>query len=216
MTSLNFPSIQPSPDFISEFRVISHNYDATSGRNSGSVLNVITKSGGGGFHGSAYEFLCNNAVNAKGYFDLATPDFKQNQFGATLGGPIRRDRTFFFSSYEGRREIQGITSDPVIVPRAEERAGDFSAGLPFSGLVQDAKVAEVLNNRPGCAAAVGAHAGAAIVTGTAYSSIFPGNIIPPECSIGPQPIFCISLFLPLSLAATSSWQLPMLGCAQIS
>ena len=178
---VNFPSIQPSPDSISEFRVISHNYDATSGRNSGSVLNVITKSGGGSFHGSAYEFLRNDAVNAKGYFDLGRPDFKQNQFGGTFGGPIRRDRTFFFSSYEGRREIQGITSDPVIVPTAAERAGDFSDGPPFAGLIQDSKVAEVLNNRPGCAAAVGAHAGAAIVAGTAYSSIFPGNTIPPEC-----------------------------------
>src|ERR1017187_5997813 len=84
---INSPSLEPSPDSISEFRVISHNYDAALGRNSGSVLNVITKSGTGAFHGSAYEFLRNNVLNAKGYFDPATPDFKQNEFGGTFGGP---------------------------------------------------------------------------------------------------------------------------------
>jgi len=72
---VNSPSLEPSPDTISEFRVISHDYDAALGRNSGSVLNVITKSGTAAFHGSAYEFLRNNALNAKGYFDPATADF---------------------------------------------------------------------------------------------------------------------------------------------
>lgn len=178
---INFPSVEPSPDSISEFRVLSHNFDASSGRNSGSILNVITKSGGSQLHGGAYEFLRNNVLNAKGYFDPTAPDFKQNDFGATLGGPIRRDKTFFFASYEGRRIIEGITSSPVIVPTPQERSGDFSAGSAFAGTLQDPAVAQALNNRPGCTAAVALNGGAAISAGTPYASIFPGNLIPAQC-----------------------------------
>lgn len=178
---VNSPSIQPSPDSISEFRVISHNYDAALGRNSGSVLNVVTKSGGSAWHGSAYEFLRNNALNAKGYFDPAVPDFKQNEFGATIGGPLRRDRTFFFASYEGRRQRRGITSNPVPVPSIAERAGNFSDGPAFTGVLNDSQVAQTLLARPGCSAAVSQRGGAAISAGTSYAAIFPGNLIPSQC-----------------------------------
>jgi hypothetical protein len=178
---INAPSIQPSPDSISEFRVISHNYDADLGRNSGSVLNVITKSGSNLFHGSAYEYFRNSALNARGYFDPEKPDFNQNEFGGTLGGPIRRDKTFFFSSYEGRHVRQGITSDSVIVPTQQERLGNFAAGPAFSGTLHDGMVANALNNRPGCAGAVAARGGAPIAAGTSYAAIFPGNVIPREC-----------------------------------
>lgn len=178
---INFPSVQPSPDSISEFRVLSHNYDATSGRNSASVLDVITRSGGSALHGSVFEFLRNNILNSKGYFDPSVPDFKQNEFGATLGGPLRRGKTFFFASYEGRRTIQGISSSPVIVPTSQERSGDFSAGPPFTGVLKAAPVAQAFSARPGCSAAVAANGGAAIAAGTAYSAIFPGNVIPASC-----------------------------------
>jgi len=178
---VNAPSIQPSPDTIAEFRVISHNYDADLGRNSGSVLNVITKSGSNAFHGSTYEYFRNTALNARGYFDPEKPDFKQNEFGGTLGGPVRRDKTFFFSSYEGRRVRNGVTSDSVTVPTTQERSGNFSAGQPFTGVLQDATVATELNTRPGCASAVNALGGAPVAAGTPYSGMFPGNIIPPEC-----------------------------------
>lgn len=175
----NYPAIEPSPDSISEFRVITHNYDASLGRNSGSVLNVVTKSGGGNLHGSAFEFVRNNILDAKGYFDPTVPDFKQNDFGGTLGGPVRREKTFFFFSYEGRREVEGIPSQPVIVPMASERAGNFT-GPTFGGALEDAKVAQVLNSRPGCAAAVSGR-GAPIAPNTAYAAIFPGNVIPSQC-----------------------------------
>src|SRR5947209_4095712 len=178
---VNAPSIQPSPDTIAEFRVISHNYDADLGRNSGSVLNVITKSGSNAFHGSAYEYFRNTALNARGYFDPEKPDFKQNEFGGTLGGPVRRDKTFFFSSYEGRRVRNGVTSDSVTVPTTQERSGNISAGQPFTSVLQDATVATDLNTRPGCASAVNALGGAPVAAGTPYSGMFPGNIIPPEC-----------------------------------
>ncbi len=193
---INAPSIQPSPDSISEFRVISHNYDAELGRNSGSVINVITKSGSNTLHGSIYEYFRNKVLNARGYFDPETPDFKQNEFGGILGGAIRRDKTFFFSSYEGRRVRQGITSDAVPVPTQQERGGDFSAGPAFTGVLSDDAVATKLGSRPGCASAVAANGGAAIATGTPYASIFPGNVIPAAC-FDPTAADLMGKFVPL-------------------
>ena len=181
---INSPSIQPSPDSVSEFRVISHNYDADLGRNSGSVINVITKSGSNAFHGNLYEFFRNKVLNAQGYFDPNTPDFKQNEFGGVFGGAIRRDKIFFFLSYEGRRLRRGITSDPVTVPTLQERAGDFSSGPPFTGVLSDDAVATRLAGRSGCTSAVAANGGAGISAGTPYASIFPGNVIPAPCFDG--------------------------------
>src|SRR2546421_8392850 len=152
---VNLPAIQPSPDSIQEFRVLTNTFDAEYGRNSGAIVNVVTKSGTNSLHGSAYEFFRNKVLNARGFFDTEKPDFKQNQFGATLGGPIYKDRTFYFGSYEGRRVIRGIPSDSVAVPTAAQRIGDFSA-TPFGGVLTDANVADVLNARPGCAGAVAA------------------------------------------------------------
>jgi len=173
---VNLAGVQPSPDTIQEFRVLTNTFDAEFGRNSGSVINVVTKSGANQFHGDVYEFLRNKVLNSRGFFDTARPDFKQNQFGGTLGGPIRRDRTFFFGSYEGRRIRQGISSDVVTVPTIAERNGDFSVDLSanptagFSGTLSYANVAAVLNARPGCASAVAAQGGAAIAAGTLYGA----------------------------------------------
>ena len=196
---VNLPSIQPSPDSISEFRVISHDYEAVSGRNSGSILNVVTKSGSSRLRGSLYEFLRNNAMNARGYFDPATPDFKQNDFGGTLGGPVRKDKSFFFLSYEGRRKIQGINSSLVVVPANQERAGDFSAGPAFAGILRDSTVAQALINRPGCAAAVSGNGGQTIQAGTPYSSIFAGNVIPSQC-FDPTAADLLTQFVPVASA----------------
>src|SRR6266481_2310379 len=114
----NLPAVQPSPDSIEEFRVISNSFDAEYGRNSGAVVNVVTKSGTNSPHGSFYEFFRNDVLNAHPYTfsPVPKPAFKQNQFGGTLGGPIRKDKTFFFASYEGRRVVQGVVSQPVTVP----------------------------------------------------------------------------------------------------
>ena len=178
---INAAGVQPSPDTIQEFRVLTNTFDAEYGRNSGSIVNVITKSGSNDYHGSAYEFFRNKVLNARGFFDTTKPDFKQNQFGGTFGGPIRKDRTFFFASYEGRRIRQGISSDLVTVPTTAERQGDFSAGPAFHGTLTDANVAAILNARPGCASAVSAAGGAPIAAGTAYSAIFKGNQVPTAC-----------------------------------
>ncbi|HVN20350.1 MAG TPA: carboxypeptidase regulatory-like domain-containing protein, partial [Dongiaceae bacterium] len=198
---VNSPSVEPSPDSISEFRVLSHNYEAAYGENSGSVLNVVTKSGGNRFHGSAYEFLRNNVLNAKGYFDPTVPDFKQNEFGVTFGGPLVQNKTSFFTSYQGHRERRGITSYPVPVPTGSERGGDFSAGPAFTGTLTSDAVAQALLNRPGCAAAISAGGGAAVASGTPYGAIFPGNLIPAQC-FDPTAADLMQQFVPL--ANTSS------------
>src|SRR5882724_2202822 len=120
---VNLPAIQPTPDSIQEFRVLTNTFDAEYGRNSGAIVNVVTKSGTNQLHGSVYEFFRNKVLNARGFFDLEKPDFKQNQFGGTLGGPIKKDRTFFFASYEGRRLVHGVSSGSVTVPTDAERTG---------------------------------------------------------------------------------------------
>ncbi len=129
----NLPAVEPSPDSIEEFRVISNSFDAEYGRNSGAVVNVVTKSGTNDFHGSFYEFFRNDVLNTHpfSFSPSPKPAFKQNQFGGTLGGPIKKDKTFFFASYEGRRIVQGIVSQPVTVPTAADVNGDFSGGTTF-------------------------------------------------------------------------------------
>ncbi len=113
---VNLPTIQPTPDAIEEFRVISNTFDAEYGRNSGAVVNVITKSGTNHWHGNIYEYFRNKVLNAQGYFNTVNPQFNQNQFGGTFGGPVIKDRTFFFVSYEGRRIRQGMSGQTVAVP----------------------------------------------------------------------------------------------------
>ena len=193
----NLPGVQPSPDTIEEFRVLTNTFDAEFGRNSGAVVNVVTKSGTNAFHGDLYEFFRNNVLNARGFFDSETPDFKQNQFGGTLGGPIRKDQTFFFASYEGRRIRQGDPSPAFPVPTAAERGGDFSAGQPFAGTLNDSNgaVSALLNSRPGCASGVAAMGGAPIAPGTAYSAIFPNNYVPPPC-FDPTALDLMNQFVP--------------------
>ncbi len=117
---VNLPTIQPTPDAIEEFRVISNTFDAEYGRNSGAVVNVVTKSGTNQWHGDVYEYFRNTVLNAQGYFNTIKPQENQNQFGGTFGGPIMKDRTFFFVSYEGRRIRQGILSPAVTVPSSQE------------------------------------------------------------------------------------------------
>src|SRR5712691_4272883 len=149
---VNLPTVQPSPDSIEEFRVLTNTFDAEYGRNSGAVVNVVTKSGTNSLHGNMYEFFRNAKLNANPYclpavdgVNCDKPQSNQNQFGGTFGGPIVKDRTFFFTSYEGRRVRQGIPSPAVTVPTADERpdpshmvnghiVADFSAESPFSGV----------------------------------------------------------------------------------
>jgi hypothetical protein len=175
------PAVQPAPDSIEEFRVLTSGFDAESGRNSGSIVNVVTRSGSGQWHGGLFEFYRNKVLNTRGFFDTEKPKFNQNQFGGTVGGPLKKDRLYMFASLESRRVRRGISSDLVAVPTAAERTGDFSAGSPFTGELADSFLAGVLNRRPSCAGAVAAGGGAPIGESTPWAAIFPGNKIPAPC-----------------------------------
>jgi hypothetical protein len=192
----NLPAVEPSPDSIEEFRVISNSFDAEYGRNSGAVVNVVTKSGTNDLHGSFYEFFRNDVLNAHPFTFVASPKpaFKQNQFGGTIGGPIKKDKTFFFASYEGRRVVQGIVSQQVTVPTATDLAGDFSGGSPFTGSLIDPTVANVLESRCGSGAPASLPLNQRltpaaqnqvnnVISGTPepYGTIFVNNQIPTGC-----------------------------------
>lgn len=112
-------------DAVNEFRILTLNAPAEYGETSGATTSVVTKSGSDGFHGDVYEFLRNNALDSRNFFAAETEPLHRNQYGATLGGPIRKDKDFFFLYYEGQRNSAGETQ-AAIVPTAAERTGDFS------------------------------------------------------------------------------------------
>jgi Carboxypeptidase regulatory-like domain len=154
----------PTADSIEEFRVQTNNLSAEFGRSAGGIVSVVTKSGTNEFHGSAYEFLRNKVLNANTFFNNARgverPDFTQNQYGATFGGRIIRDKTFFFTSFEGFRLRQG-RSEIFTVPTLKMLAGDFSE--------IGRNVYDPLTTRPDPAN-----------PGQFIRDPFPGNIIPRE------------------------------------
>jgi outer membrane receptor protein involved in Fe transport len=125
------PTSMPNPDALQEFSVLSNGFSAEYGRGSGSVVSAVTKSGTNAIHGTVYEFLRNDVLDARSYFAHANLVDKQrlrrNQFGASVGGPLRRDRTFWFVSWESFRERRSVTQTGLIVPTAAEREGNFAA-----------------------------------------------------------------------------------------
>ena len=124
----NGASIIPNLDSISEFRIITNNFDAEYGNYSGGQINVVTKSGGNSFHGSGFEFLRNTALDAKNYFAQPsdeTPVYRQNQFGGTFGGPLIKNKTFFFIDYQGTRQTQAPTVNTQM-PSIANFTGDFA------------------------------------------------------------------------------------------
>lgn len=124
-------------DAVAEFSVLTSNYSAEYGRTSGGVISAITRTGTNSFHGSAYEFLRNSALDARNFFDTtAIPPFRRNQFGASLGGPIQKDKTFFFADYEGLRQTLGLSMVDN-VPSIAARNGQLSTGtIQVSPLVK--------------------------------------------------------------------------------
>ncbi len=123
-------AIRVPVDAISEFRILTSNAPAEYGGTSGATTSVVTKSGGNDLHGSLYEFLRNNAFDARNFFAADVEPLHQNQFGATLGGPIRRNKDFFFAYYEGLRDSQGETKT-AIVPTPGQRQGNFPGLIDY-------------------------------------------------------------------------------------
>jgi hypothetical protein len=126
--------LKPPVDAVVEFRILTHNANAEFGNSLGSTTNIITRSGTNQIHGAVWEFFRNDVFDATNFFATTTEPLKQNQFGASLGGPIRKDKTFLFGFYEGFRNRQGETQSST-VPSVAERSGDFSAACPegFTG-----------------------------------------------------------------------------------
>lgn len=163
-------SVVPDLDSIEQFRVLTNNFDPEYGNYNGGMVTVVTKSGTGRLHGKAFEFFRNTALDARGYFDPTRPEFKQNQFGVALGGPVggplKRLNLFFFSDYQGTRKNQGVSTGNISVPTLAERSGDFSGEL--SGSVSGPYLAGLLSQRLGYA----------VTAGEPYSSVFPNGTIP--------------------------------------
>jgi hypothetical protein len=119
--------LTPPPDALEQFKMVTHNYAAEYGNNSGSVVNAVTRSGSNRVHGGAWNFLRNDALDARNFFARSRPPLRQNQFGANLGGPVLRNRTFLFGYYEGLRVSQGQVRN-VVVLSERQRRGDFGEG----------------------------------------------------------------------------------------
>jgi hypothetical protein len=174
---VNHTMLVPTQDAVQEFRVQTNNLGPEFGRLAGGVINLTTKSGTNQFHGSAYEYLRNRSLNANTFFNnragVKRPAFSQNQFGANLGGPIRRDKTFFFGSYEGFRLRQG-QSYVFSVPTDPMRAGNFSDFRSAAGAMIPIYDPLTTCGRLGNAPCARNAAGAEVLSRLP----FPGNVIP--------------------------------------
>jgi Carboxypeptidase regulatory-like domain/TonB-dependent Receptor Plug Domain len=183
----NLLNFRPSIDILQEFKIQTSNYSAEFGKGAGGQINLVTKSGTNEFHGTAYEFNRNNAVQARNLFDLnpafqnksgkiIAPPFNQNQFGVTIGGPVTlpkykgKNKTFFFGGYEGFRLRRGNTT-LTTVPTQEQRRGDFSRNLTTQSLGTDAL------GRPIFRGAIYDPRTTRTVDGRIVRDPFPGNII---------------------------------------
>jgi Carboxypeptidase regulatory-like domain len=158
-------SIIPNLDSIEEFRVLTNNFDPEYGNYNGGTVTVVSKSGGNTLHGNAFEFFRNTKLDARGYFDPTRSAFKQNQFGGTIDGPVKRDKAFFFVDYQGTRTTQGISTGYISVPTVAERNGDFN---DLIGSVSGPYLASLLTQELGYA----------VTSGELYASVFPGGLIP--------------------------------------
>lgn len=163
---LNQPAVVPSPDAISEFNVITNTINPEYGRNSGAIVNAVIANGTNNFHGDVFEFYRDSFLNTHNFLQKTAPVFHQNLFGGTLGGPILKNKTFFFLSYQGNRNRrpQPGAANLVNVPTDAQRNGDFSANSAFSNNLSPFPLKGTN--------------GTVFPAGTPYSTIFPGNVIP--------------------------------------
>jgi hypothetical protein len=176
-------AIIPNLDAIAEFRIVTSNFDAEYGEFSGGQISVVTKSGSNSLHGGVFDFLRNTDLDARNYFSPTRGAFLQNQYGGTLGGPIKRDKVFFFADYQGTRQTQGIDTGEIAVPTVAERNGNFTdlstgqsqltgcvSGPYLAGLLSAELGATVAANDPYSAQSTGCTNG--------RPAVFPTGIIP--------------------------------------
>jgi hypothetical protein len=176
-------SIIPDLDSIEQFRVLTNNFDPEYGNYNGGMVTVVSKSGSGQLHGTAFEFFRNTSLDARGYFDPTRSAYKQNQLGGTIGVPVKRDKIFFFADYQATRTTQGISADNITVLSAAERGGDFSdqasdltgavSGPYFANLLAQALSYPVASGEPyyssGCTTLADSQAGRCVF----YNAVVP-------------------------------------------
>ncbi len=171
-------SIVPNLDSIAEFRILTNNFDAEFGNYSGGVVNVVTKAGTNELHGSGFEFLRNTDLDARNFFSPERSFYRQNQFGGTIGGPIRQNRLFFFGDYQGTRQKQGVDTGLIPVPTTANRAGDLSdQAASLTGEVSGPYLANLLTQRLGYGVSANEPYYVPGCT-TPQSCVFPNAIIP--------------------------------------
>jgi hypothetical protein len=197
--------IQPSVDAIQEFKVQTSAYSAEFGRGNGAILNAVIKSGTNGFHGDVYEFLRNEKLDARNAFDaFGRQPYKQNQFGATLGGPLIKNRTFFFADYEGFR-VRQATPFLELIPTPAMIGGDFSSFLDTSTVTgtdcagKPTYAGEIFNTRATQASASSLTGFCGVPIGGYNSSGQPTNMFPTTPT---------NLIDPLAAALSAYWPTP--------
>jgi len=198
-------AIIPNLDSIAEFRILTNNFDAEYGEYSGGQINVITKSGTNAFHGDVFEFLRNTNLDARNYFSPTRGSFNQNQFGATLGGPVTRNKIFFFSDYQGTHQTQGVDTGRIVVPSALDRSGnlsDLSSSFYTTELVNGQPVVvPVLVTGPAWASTLSQNFRYAVYVGEPY--YFPGCT-----NTNYSPGTTTACVLPTLQIPTSAWSAP--------
>jgi Carboxypeptidase regulatory-like domain/TonB dependent receptor len=187
-------AVIPNLDSIAEFRILTNNFDAEYGEFSGGQINVVTKSGSNAFHGDVFEFVRNTDLDARNYFSPTRGEFNQNQFGGTIGGPIRRDKIFFFADYQGTRSTQGVDTGQISVPSAQDRTGNLSdiAGAFVTSDASGASVPTTVSG-PFLASQLSQKLGYTVTAGEPYftpgcsntTCVFPGAVIPQSSWSGP-------------------------------
>ena len=165
-------SVIPNLDSVDEFRVLTSNFDAEYGNYNGGMILVVSRAGANQFHGRAFEFFRNTALDARGYFDPTRSIFRQNQFGGTLGGPVFRNKLFFFTDYQGTRTTQGVSTGRISVPTLLQRSGEFldtaAHSSTLTGSVSGPYLASLLSQKLGYP----------VAAGESYSQVFPDGRIP--------------------------------------
>ena len=173
-------AIVPNLDSIAEFRILTSNFDAEYGGHSGGQINVVTKSGTNQFHGDVFEFLRNTNLDARNYFSPTRGTFDQNQFGGTFGGPIRRNKVFFFADYQGTRLTQGVDTGQIPVPSIQDRSGNLlDQASSLTGTVTGQYWANLLSQKLGYPVSPGeSYYTAGCSTSGSTPCVFPGGVIP--------------------------------------
>src|SRR6266566_3241623 len=181
----------PNLDSVEEFRLITNSFDAEYGKFSGAVMNTITKSGTNGIHGDAFYFWRNDTLDARGFFDPSKAELRRHQFGYAVGGPFWKNKLFWFTDYQGTREVVGASTGIVQLPTEAQRQGIFdtsafldSTGVPLT--VKGTYWAQTLSNRLGYPVSDGEPYGALPGTCTSTAQcVFPNGIVPQSAFAAP-------------------------------